>query len=428
MLIEFNVTNFRSFQETQTLSMAANNATELRTENTFNSGIKGLPHFLHSAVIYGPNAAGKSNLLLALRFMRSFVLSSANDGQQGKKIKVTPFLFHPQTNTQPSEFEVLFLKDGVRYQYGFAVTDERVTHEWLFAYPEKRAQRWFEREYDFSSQQENWHFGSKLKGHRQIWKEATRSNALFLSTAIQLNSEQLKPVFDWFLEKLKIGKSAEINPINTLQKCETESKKQQILEFMNAADLSIADIQLKTRKFSAKNGLHDIRQDLKESLETKLENRKEELELIETKVQFFHSMIGDIQKRIPLDLLEESDGTQLLFKFAGVWLEALNEGTVLGIDELDSSLHPKLVQFLIELFHDPDMNKKHAQLIFTTHDTTVQDMFRRDQIWFVEKNEGNATQLYPLSDFSPRKKEARQKGYLNGRYGALPYVKKLRRT
>ncbi|EDN70240.1 RloA [Beggiatoa sp. PS] len=426
MLIEFNVTNFRSFQETQTLSMAANNATELRNENTFNSGIKGLPHFLHSAVIYGPNAAGKSNLLLALHFMKSFVLSSANDGQQGKKIKVTPFLFHPQTNTQPCEFEVLFIQNSVRYQYGFAVTDERVTHEWLFAYPEKRAQRWFEREYDFYSQQENWHFGSKLKGHRQIWKEATRSNALFLSTAIQLNSEQLKPVFDWFLEKLKIGKSAEINPINTLQKCETESKKQQILEFMNAADLSIADIQLKTRKFSLKNEHHDVLQKL--TVEIKSDNGKAEVELTETKVQLFHSVIGKIQKSIPLDLQEESDGTQRLFEFAGIWLKALDEGSVLGIDELESSLHPKLVQFLIDLFHNPDMNKKHAQLIFTTHDTTVQDSFRRDQIWFVEKNEGNATQLYPLSDFSPRKKEARQKGYLNGRYGALPYVKKLRRS
>ncbi len=409
MLIEFSVTNFRSIQETQTLSMMANAATELQAENTFNSGIARLPRLLHSAVIYGPNAAGKSNLLLALRFMKNFVLSSAKEGQQGEKIKITPFLFHQQTKTQASEFEVLFIQEGVRYQYGFALTDERVTHEWLLAYPEKRAQRWFEREYDFSSQQENWYFGTKFKGRRQVWKEATRSNALFLSTAIQLNNTQLKPVFDWFQEQLYVGKSMNFDPSTTIRQCQTS--KQKILAFLKAADLSIEDFHLKTKKVSLEHFFAEMPQALREQLRIE--------------VKMLHNVIGDNQKKVALNLEDESDGTQRLFEFAGSWLDTLEVGAVLGVDELDSSLHPLIMGFLIGLFHNPEFNKHHAQLIVTTHDTAVLDkeIFRRDQIWFVEKNEENATLLYPLSDFSPRKEEAWQKGYLRGRYGALPYVK-----
>jgi hypothetical protein len=291
------------------------------------------------------------------------------------------------------------------------------------AYPEKRTQRWFEREYDFSSQQENWYFGSKLKGHRQIWKEATRSNALFLSTAIQLNSEQLKPVFDWFSEKLSLRKDRELNFSSTFHRAKTELGQKKILEFINAADLSIADLQIETRKLSMEELPNDMSQTVKEEFKEQFKGAEV------TRVKMLHDVIGDNQKKVALSLQDESDGTQRLFELAGSWLDALDEGTVLGIDELDSSLHPKLVRFLIDLFNNPQLNQHHAQLILTTHDTTVLDreIFRRDQIWFVEKNEENATQLYPLSDFNPRKKEALQKGYLNGRYGALPYLKKLRK-
>ena len=425
MLIEFNVTNFRSFLETQTFSMAANNATELQTENTFDSGIARLPRFLHSAVIYGANAAGKSNLLVGLRFMKEFVLYSAKESQNGDKIKVTPFLFHQEMKTQPSEFEVLFIQEGVRYQYGFAVTEERVTNEWLFAYPERRSQRWFERKYDFASQQEKWNFG-KLKVRRQIWKETTRSNALFLSTAIRLNSQQLKPVFDWFHKKLRVGKSTEISLNNTFRQCKTDFGRYKILEFMNAADIKIADFQLKTRRVSVENLPNEISPNLKKRLVTDIENKKTE---IITEVQFFHPVIGERKETTALDLQEESDGTQRLFEFAGLCLEVLENGKILAIDELDNSLHPNIVHFLIDLFHNPELNKHNAQLIFTTHDTTVLDeeIFRPDQIWFVEKDEENATQLYPLSDLSLRKDEALQKEYLNGQYGALPDVKMFRR-
>jgi AAA15 family ATPase/GTPase len=240
MLIEFSVTNYRSFLTTQLLTLTANTATELREENSFVSPASNLPRLLHSAVVYGPNAAGKSNLVQAIAFMQRFVLSSAKESQEGEKIDATPFLFNRQSSQNPSEFEVLFIQNGIRYQYGFAVTSERVAGEWLFAYPEGRAQKWFERNYDPETQKDVWYFGPKFTGRRKVWQEATRSNAFFLSTAIQLNNEQLKPVFNWFDHKLHvIDQGGNLRPGFSTSECEEEEKKKKILKFLNAADLSI---------------------------------------------------------------------------------------------------------------------------------------------------------------------------------------------
>jgi AAA15 family ATPase/GTPase len=240
MLIEFSVTNYRSFLTPQSLTLTANTATELQEENSFISPVSNLPSLLRSAVIYGPNAAGKSNLIQAIAFMKKLILSSAKESQEGEKIDATPFLFNRQSSRDPSEFEVVFIQNDIRYQYGFAVNPERVTGEWLFAYPESRAQRWFERNYDLETQKDIWYFGPKFTGSRKVWQDATRGNALFLSTAIQLNNEQLKPVFNWFDHKLRvIGQGENISPGFSAGECEKEEKKEKILKFMNAADLSI---------------------------------------------------------------------------------------------------------------------------------------------------------------------------------------------
>ncbi|MBW1995814.1 MAG: ATP-binding protein, partial [Deltaproteobacteria bacterium] len=251
MLIEFSVTNYRSFLTTQSLTLAANTATELQEENSFVSPVSNLPRLLRSAVVYGPNASGKSNLIQAIAFMKRFVLSSAKESQEGEKINVTPFLFNRESRGNPSEFEVLFIQDRVRYQYGFTVSLQRVTGEWLFAYPEGRAQKWFERNFDHRTQKDIWYFGPKFTGRRKVWQEATRGNALFLSTAIQLNNEQLKPVFNWFDKTMVVlGEEESIAPVFSTGECEEAEKKKKILKFMNAADLSITDISLEKKEFS----------------------------------------------------------------------------------------------------------------------------------------------------------------------------------
>jgi AAA15 family ATPase/GTPase len=422
MLIEFSVTNYRSFLTPQSLTLTANTATELQEENTFVSSVSNLPRLLRSAVIYGPNAAGKSNLVQAISFMKGFVLLSARESQEGEKIDVTPFLFTLQSSHNPSEFEILFIQDGIRYQYGFEVNSKRVTGEWLFAYPEGRAQKWFERNYDPETQKDIWYFGPKFTGHRKVWKEATRGNALFLSTAIQLNNEQLKPVFNWFDHKLVvIGQGESIHPGFSISECEEAEKKEKILKFMNAADLSIRDISLEKKKFSMEDLPADMPQSIKEKIAKDFKGKKL------TQLLFMHPS-SDNGEDVALDFDEESAGTRKLFALAGPWLDVLDEGLVLFIDELDTSLHPLLVRFLSSLLHNPETNRHNAQLIFATHDTTVLDqMFmRRDQVWFVEKDKENATRLYPLSDYKPRKGEALQKGYLYGRYGALPFAGELR--
>jgi len=422
MILEFSITNYRSFLTTQSLTLTANTATELQEENTFVSPVSNLPRLLHSAVVYGPNAAGKSNLVQAIAFMKRFVLSSAKESQEGEKINITPFLFNRQTSQNPSEFEVLFIQDGIRYQYGFAVNPEKVTGEWLFAYPEGRAQKWFERNYDPETQRETWYFGPKFTGHRKVWQEATRSNALFLSTAIQLNNEQLKPVFRWFDKTLVVlGERERIAPVFSTGECEEAEKKNKILKFMNAADLSIIDISLEKKKFSMEDLPPDMPQSIKKEIAEDLKGKKL------PRLLFMHPS-SDNGEDVALEFNEESAGTRKLFELAGPWLNVLEKGLVIFVDELDTSLHPHLVRFLLNLIHNPEMNPHNAQLVFNTHDTSVLDqtLMRRDQVWFVEKDEENATRLYPLSDYKPRKGEALQKGYLYGRYGALPFPGELR--
>jgi AAA15 family ATPase/GTPase len=417
MLIELNVTNYRSFLQTNRLQMTAGAATDLREQNSFESPIKGIPRLLRSSVIYGPNAAGKSNLLQAMFFMKQFVLASVQ-GQEGDPILVSPFLFNQESQEQPSEFEVLFIADGVRYQYGFAADSTRVTHEWLLAYPLGKAQRWFERAWNPETEQDEYHFGSKFTGKKKIWQEATRANALFLSAAVQLNNEQLKPVFYWFRNLVIIRHQDILDPGFSILQCVTEHGRKEILEFMNAADLSIDTIRCESREFTGKELPENMPADAKE----KLLNSKKKMTRI-----FFGHQVNNSDQVVWLPLEEESDGTKKLFTYAGPILDGLRQGRVFFIDELDNSLHPYIERFLLKLIHNADSNKNNGQLIFTTHDTSVLDqkIMRRDQIWFMEKDEQNASSLYPLSDFKPRKKEALEKGYLQGRYGALPYIGKV---
>ena len=421
MLIEFSVTNFKSINSTQTLSMVTSSIRELQEQNCFMTSEKGVPPLLRSIVIYGPNASGKSNLIEAMVFMGTFVSESSKEGQEGKSIDVKPFLFNTIRRAEPSEFEVIFLHNGIRYQYGFAVNFTRVTHEWLIAYPEGRAQRWFEREYITANNHENWYFGSKFKGNKTLLQQATRTNALFLSTAVQLNNEQLKPVYNWFHQKLRIIGFGSLVPSFSASMCKTDEGRKRVIELLNAADLSIADLKFEIKKFDSNEIPSDMPEPLKEYL-CKVMDGQETPE-----VKFIHTMPGS-NELISLERLDESVGTRKLFDLAGPWLDVIDNGYVLIVDELNNSMHPIMVRFLISMINNPQINKKNAQLIFTTHDTSLLDneLFRRDQIWFTEKDALNATNLYPLSDFTPRKNEALEKGYLNGRYGAIPYIGEIK--
>ncbi|MGA2654563.1 MAG: ATP-binding protein [Gammaproteobacteria bacterium] len=392
MLIEFNVSNFWSIYKRQTLSMVAGPGTELE-KNVCITNLEPEFRLARAAVIYGPNAGGKSNLLNALAFMRMFILNSGTKFQHGDKIPTQSFSFNEASRHQPSEFEITFIKNKVRYQYGFTADTHRVFEEWLFAYPQGHAQKWFSRAYNNNDY--TWKFSQKFfKGGKQL-SELTPENVLFLSNAVKLNNKQLAPIFEWFLDDLLLRDptistafySKAFDSKATIDLLNTEMGKKKLLQLMKNAEPSCIDIKID-------------------------ENAPV------PKIYFIHT------GNIPIELQYQSMGTRRLFAYAGDWINALDNGKILIIDELDSGLHPLMVRFLIELICNPKTNHKNAQLIFTTHDTSLLDneLLRRDQIWFVEKDKMNSTQLYSLLEFSPRKNEAIGKGYLQGRYGALPYI------
>lgn len=423
MLIQFAVENYRSILGRQTLNMAASNYfKELHESNTFPAGAtEDIPRLLRSAVVYGPNASGKSTLVNALGFMRHMVVNSAKESQAGEEIAIEPFKLTSASRNGDSEFEITFIEEGVRYQYGFRCNRQRITEEWLYAYPEGRTQRWFQRAYDPVSSKDGYRFVSTFLGGRKRddWKGQTRPNALFLSTALQLNNEQFKPILAWFQKRLKV-----VNPVFDLlgsgfsiQLCKDENKKQQILEFMNSADLTISDIRVKSQPFTREALPRDMPPSMQDEIARELAGK----EL--TNIKFLHEDV-ETRELIEFDEGDESDGTRALFNFAGPWLDVMENERVLIVDEIDTSLHPLIVHQLVKLFHRQSCK---AQLIFTTHDTTLlsQKVLRRDQVWFMEKDDRNSARLYSLSDFSPRENEAVEKGYLNGRYGGIPFLKDL---
>lgn len=419
MLVEFSVKNWRSIKEAQTLSMVMNAGGELTTQNTFLPNAPSSNALLRSVAIYGPNAAGKSNFIKAMKTMEEIVTDSAS-GQRGDSLPAIPFLLDSACENEPTEFEVTFIANNVRYQYGFSVTKERVVEEWLLAFPNGRAQRWIGRQWDSNSQSYSWDKMTALTGKKQLWQDSTRANALFLSTAVQLNSHQLQPVYDWFKETLRITGVGGWSPDFTAEKCSDITNKESILDFLKAADLDITDLDVRPEKISLKH----LPKELPDEMKKEILNDIGDHNILNVKT-VHRSVQG---KLINFDLREESDGTQKLFTLAGPWLDVLKCGYVLFVDELHDNLHPKMVKFLVDLFHNEKTNPNNAQLIFTTHETSIlnQDIFRRDQVWFCEKDSQQASKLYPLSDFSPRKgREDLEASYLAGRYGALPFLRNI---
>jgi hypothetical protein len=417
MLIEFRVTNFRSLRDEQVLSMVASKDKTLRDTHTQPTGINAAPALLRSAAIYGPNAGGKSNLIKALQYMRGVVVESATIIQPGQSFSVQPFRLDTSSSGKPTAFEATFVVDGVRHQYGFAMTSERIVSEHLLVYKAFKPQHWFKRHFDKENGKDVYDFGPGLRGQKAVWESATRPNSLFLSMAVQLNSEQLNPVFDWFSRQLVIfNEISKLNQRVTIEMLRNPQGKKLICNFLTAADISISDIDVVTRKVPGQSVRFDL-------IGGKTEVKAEEIE--DTELRFHH--VTDSGKAV-FGLADESSGTRNLLFLAGPVLDIVQSGRTLVIDELDTSLHTLLVRRLVQLFHRVDLNKNGAQLIFTTHDTSLldaADLFRRDQIWFVEKERDQASRLYGLSEFSPRRNEALERGYLMGRYGGLPLLRDL---
>jgi uncharacterized protein len=423
MLIEFRVKNHRSLRDEQVLTMEAGRLgpdSDDRPRHVVGSPTKILP----ACALYGPNASGKSNLLSALRFMRDAVFESQRVWEPDLGVPRDPFAWGP-SKAEPSIYDITIIIESTRFRYGFVATDDRFFEEWLYAWPSGKKQMWFERDDNGIK------FGDFLKGENKLIEEHTRPNALFLSTAVQLKHQQLQPIFTWFRQASFFGQIPKRRQLRykgmlTFDRVPVEFVLERLLEDDSRSTEQQATLfpgneslldRFRNLLRNADFGIVDLR--VRESEPGEGARRKAR------NVQLKHQSDSD-DAWLPLE--EESSGTQTVFRLGWPILDTLRSGGLIIVDELESSLHPVLAQKLVRLFNEPSTNPHNAQLIFTTHDTNLlgttlgEPVIRRDQVWLTEKNNEGATELYPLTDYKPRKAENLERGYLQGRYGAIPFL------
>ncbi|OHE16787.1 MAG: hypothetical protein A2X96_09515 [Syntrophobacterales bacterium GWC2_56_13] len=411
MLIEFSVANVLSFKDRVTFSMVASRDDALQESNVFTWGKRQL---VKSAVVYGANASGKSNLLSAMHFMRHMVLTSSKDTQANEEIDVEVFRLSTECEGKPSFFEIVFIQNGDTYRYGFEVDRKRVHSEWLFTVPATKEAELFVRE------------DSRIKVNRIRFKEGrdlekkTRENALFLSVCAQFNGEISKELLRWFKNLRFIHGLSDPYLGVTVEKLKTPEQKRRLIEMTRIADLCIDDIEGREEKLTIEKLPKDMPEEMKRDI-VKQDITEVELKTTHRKYGQDNSEVGTVV----FDLEEnESGGTQKFLSMAGPLLDTIETGKVLIIDEMDARLHPLLTRFILSLFNSP-MNNKNAQLIFASHDTNLLNdkLFRRDQIWFTEKNPYGVTGLYSLIELRGVRKEASfGKDYILGKYGAIPFI------
>ncbi|GAA4546821.1 ATP-binding protein [Amycolatopsis samaneae] len=376
--------------------------------------------------IYGANASGKSNLLDGLSFMRQAVESSFARWDAEGGIPRKPFRLRGADGRLASVFVVELVIDGVNHTYGFTLDNDVVREEWLYSYPEKRRRILFERDGDAIK------FGSTVdesKAKRDALRELSRPNALFLSVAAQARVEALLPVYHWFVHRLLFRSGGDHGPRSAVptvvEMLATGDERiwRRLVSFLSAADVGISDLVLEVVEDSAEGG-RDYDIEGFTSFEAKL------LKLIteaggrtRLKLKLAHHGAEEL-----FDLADESAGTRSWIDLLPSVLQALDSGGVLVVDEIDASLHPMLTARLVALFQEEETNSRGAQLVFTTHDTSLlgtmvgEHVLEREQIWFVEKGAEGVTKLYPLSDFKPRKEHNTERRYLAGSYGAVPVL------
>ena len=420
MLIRFAATNVRSFRDAIEISMATTRMTEPGVGRHIEwqhsgSGIDLLP----AAGIFGANASGKTNALRAMADMTALVLHSFRSGTASSPVARNRFLLD-DVSERPTTFEVDLVIEGIRHTYGFEVNDSRVLEEWAFWYPRGRRALLFER----GGSNVQFGGGSKTQG-REILR-LLRPNALFLSTAAAAGYVPLEGLFRWFSENFLLAEAANrsLRQAHTVEMMQREGGRERVLNLLRVADLGIENARLRLDPEVLERLQRAVR--VLNDLDDEGEPFGGEFSVDDASaVRLGHKGASGT---VELDSEDESLGTVVWLGLIGPILEALAQGSVLLADELDSSLHPHLVRETIRLFQDPATNPHGAQMVFNAFDLTVlgdgaaERLLGRDQTWFTEKQSDGSTNLYPLTDFSPRKDEALADRYLRGRYGAVPII------
>lgn len=431
MLIEFTIENYLSFKDETTFSMLADKSISKDHENNkFLEPVSKKFELLKSAIIYGANASGKSNLLKSLAFMKQKVFTSFRDSliNIDESQELDNFKLSSSTDKKPSTFEVIFIQNNKRYRYGFEIDNTKVCSEWLFYVPEKRETNLFKREGNKFKISEAFKEGKGLE-------DKTRDNVLFLSLVAQFNGSIAKDVLDWFNKIIYISSiEGRFNRTYSILKAKQEPVfKEKLVAFLRKLDVGIENIEI--AELSIEEPFKKFPTNIPNEIKTLFESIKsinsKGKGIFATTVRNKYDDENNIKGQINFDIENmESDGIKKIIGLLGYWFDVFENGKILLIDELDSSLHSLLTIEMIKLFHSEISNPKNAQLIFSLHDTILlnREYFRRDQIWFIEKNPFGASDLYSLveykleNDVKVRNDASFSKNYLNGRYGAIPFL------
>lgn len=415
MLIEFSVKNFMSFKDKITFTMEKGKGDELESNYFITNNVE----LLNVGAIYGANASGKSNILNAITTAILMVRNSNLIAIDGKWNFVKPFMFDEESKNKPTEFEFLLIINGIKYRYFFSADINKIYDEVLEVYYTQKPTTIFSR-----TQTSNYTF-SNDKGKLEAVVSQNTDNKLFLSTATTWNYDKTRDVYLWFAKSVDIYFS--FNAISDQDLVEYSNNDNNIKEFaiklLKEADILIKGINVDYEE-------REIDSIMLDTFVSSAARTNGTFKMKNVNIEIEHEVVDDNNKKqtYKLNYNDESTGTKVLFALAPFLKKAFDNPKVIFVDELESSLHPSLVEFLIKLFNNKNINKANSQLIFTTHATNLLDLdlFRRDQIWFTEKNEKTGvSDLYPLDSFSVRKDENIQKGYTNGRYGAIPFIRDI---
>lgn len=420
MLISFEVENYRSIYERQVMSFVASSLKDCE-DGVISTNAISESRLLPALLLYGSNAAGKSNLIRALRDMIKTVLFSQARGLPGGKIPTRrPFLLDKNAIDHPTVFEINFILNEVRYNYGFAIRETKVEEEWLYSYPHGTPRKLFERDgMEFS-------FGRHLKGKNAAISELTRENSLFLSAAAQSRHETLSELFDYF-DSIQIEMSLSLSDSAAERRIKNEHNMvidDDVIDFLREINTGITGYRTKDKEISDES--RELTKKLGLAVQSVLEELDKDFKFpkeldVEKVIELEHKGKDGEQSHFPLHL--ESAGTLRLLSALPKILGVLKNGGLIIVDELDLSLHTQAAEKLLRLFCDKSCNPYGAQILATTHDTNLLESpcLRRDQVWFVSKDQIGATEIYPLTDIKTRSSDNIERGYLQGRFGATPF-------
>jgi len=416
MLLRFGFENFLSIDDYQELSLSPSSlddgVSSVIESNTINN-----IETLSAAVIYGANASGKSNVINGLKRMRQEVMSSHSRRGPDMEINRSHFALNDKAISKPTGFEVDFVQNNVRYHYGFKCDDKQYLSEWLYGFPNGKSAKYFERE------KQEFSFGRMLKGRNKVISDLTRKNSLFISTATQNDHTQLSEISSFF-RNIESNSTISVNAVDAISKFTGKDVDSRVINFLNEIGTGVCayeteerDIPETTKKMV--KAFLTIFNESPEGPDAPLDN-----EVPDTQSLIRLGHLNNSGKTVFFDLQRESAGTRRLLVMLMPVFKALDDGSLIVIDEFDASLHTKACELIIALFSDKIINKNGAQLVVTTHDTNLlrSNYLRRDQIWFTEKDNHGATHLYPLTDIRTKKSDNLEKGYLQGRFGAVPFA------